>query len=168
MKKKFIECGKIVATQGIKGEVRIQPWCDAPDFLLDFDAFYLDEGGRELAVEYSRAQKNIVVVKFEGSESVEQAAAMRGKVIFLKREDVPLEPGECFVQDILGCTVIDVDTGADYGKIYDVRPTGANDVYYLKDDAGVERLVPAIPAVVLEKDIDAGIIKIRPLEGLFE
>ena len=56
----------------------------------------------------------------------------------------------------------------DYGQVYDVRATGANDVYYLRDAAGRERLVPAIADVVLVKDLDAGVITIRPLEGLFD
>lgn len=53
---------------------------------------------------------------------------------------------------MIGCTVRDADTGADYGQVYDVRATGANDVYYLRDAAGRERLVPAIADVVLAKD----------------
>ena len=79
-----------------------------------------------------------------------------------------VEEGEYLVQDLLGCRVVDADTGADYGQVYDVRPTGANDVYYLRDAQGRERLVPAIPQVVLELDIDGGVITIRPLEGLFD
>ena len=49
MDKKLIECGKIVSTQGIRGEVRIQPWCDSPDFLLQFKKIYLKdkENGKE-------------------------------------------------------------------------------------------------------------------------
>ena len=141
MRKQFLECGKIVTTQGIKGEVRVQPWCDSPDFLLGFDTLYLDGGRSSLEIERSRVQKNVVVFKFKGTETVEEA---------------------------VGCTVLDADTGRDYGKIYDVRPTGANDVYYLKDAAGVERLVPAIPDVVLSRDLDVGIVTIRPLEGLFD
>lgn len=168
MKKEFLECGKIVTTQGIKGEVRVQPWCDGPDFLLDFETFYFDEGKSTVAVEKARVQKNVVILKLAGADTVEAAAALRGKVIYVKRADVPMEEGECFVQDLLDCTVLDADTGANYGKVFDVQATGANNVYYLRDDAGVERLVPALPEVVISRDLDAGIIKIRPLEGLFD
>ncbi len=168
MRKQFLECGKIVTTQGIKGEVRVQPWCDSPDFLLGFDTLYLDSGRSPLVVERSRVQKNVVVFKFKGTETVEEAVTLRGKVLYLDRADVPMEDGEYFVQDLIGCTVLDADTGRDYGKIYDVCPTGANDVYYLKDEAGTERLVPAIPDVVLSRDLDAGVVTIRPLEGLFD
>lgn len=165
MKKEFLECGKIVAPQGIRGEVRVEAWCD-PDLLASLETVYMD--AKPLKVLNARVQKNMVMMLLEGSDTRDQALTLRGKMLFLHRDDVPLEEGECFVQDLIGCTVLDADTGADYGKIYDVRATGANDVYYLRDAAGKERLVPVIPDVVLEKDLDAEIVRIRPLEGLFD
>ena len=41
MNNKFLETGKIVSTHGIKGEVKVLPWADAPEFLLKFKTFYL-------------------------------------------------------------------------------------------------------------------------------
>lgn len=165
LKKEFLECGRIVAPHGVRGEVRIEPWCD-PGFLTEFHTLYME--GKPVRVTAARVQKNMNVLKLEGVDSREKAIALRGKILFLHRADARLEEGEYFVQDLIDCQVVDMDTGADYGKVYDVRPTGANDVYYLRDQQGKERLVPAIPEVVLEKDIDRGIIKIRPLEGLFD
>lgn len=165
MRKEFLECGKIVAPQGLRGEVRVEPWCD-PGFLAEFRVLYLN--GSPVKVEKARVQKNMVIIKLEGPETRDEALALRGKLLYLHRNDADLEEGEYFVQDLIGCAVVDADTGKDYGAVYDVRPTGANDVYYLRDPSGKERLVPAIPDVVLEKDIDGGIIKIRPLEGLFD
>lgn len=165
MKKEFLECGKIVAPQGLRGEVRVEPWCE-PDFLLDFDTLYLD--AKPISILGGRVQKNMTILTIAGIETREDALALRGKILHLHRADAHLEEGEHFIQDLLGCTVLDADTGADYGKIYDVRPTGANDVYYLRDESGKERLVPVIPQVVIKKDIDNGTILIRPLEGLFD
>ena len=168
MKKQFLECGKIVTTHGVRGEVRVLPWCDAPSFLEGFGTLWLDRGRTPLTVERARAHGNVVILKLAGVETVEAAAAYRNKVLYVSREDIPLEEGEYLVQDLIGCAVVDADTGRDYGKIYDVRPTGANDVYYLRDEAGTERLVPSIPSVVLERDVEGGVVKIRPLEGLFD
>ncbi len=168
MKKEFLECGKIVSTHGVRGEVRVQPWCDTPDFLEQFDTLWLDRGRTALRVQRARAHGNIVILKLEGVDTVEAAVAYRNQVLYLRRDQIPLEEGEYLVQDLLGCRVVDADTGADYGQVYDVRPTGANDVYYLRDSQGKERLVPAIPQVVLERDIEGGVITIRPLEGLFD
>ena len=168
MKKQFLECGKIVTTHGIKGEVKVQPWCDSPDFLLDFETLFLRRGETPLTVERARVQKNMVVLKIAGVDTPEAAAALRNQVLYIDRADAPVGEGEYFVQDLIDCEVFDADTGRSYGKVYDVRPTGANDVYYLRDEVGKERLVPAIPDVVLERDVDAGLIVIRPLEGLFD
>jgi hypothetical protein len=50
MKKKYLEVGKIVGTHGLKGEVRIEPWCDSPEFLARFRRLY-DKDGKETRVE---------------------------------------------------------------------------------------------------------------------
>ena len=168
MKKQFLECGKIVTTHGVRGEVRLQPWCDGPEFLLDFSRLYLDKGKTALEIERARAHKNMVILKIEGVETPEQAVALRGKVVYLDRNDVELEDGEVFVQDLIGCRVVDIDDGTEYGKVFDVIETGANGVYCLRNEQGKEWYVPVIPDVVIERDLDAEIIKIRPLEGLFD
>ena len=106
MKKQYLESGKIVTTHGVRGEVRVQPWCDTPGFLTQFACLYLDaRGSQARVVERARMHKNIVIVKFEGVENVEDAAGLRGKTVYIDRADVELEEGECFVQDLIGCTV---------------------------------------------------------------
>ena len=55
MPKQFLECGKIVTTHGVRGEVKVQPWCDGPEFLRQFTTFYLDAaGGRPVRVQSVR------------------------------------------------------------------------------------------------------------------
>ena len=65
----------------------------------------------------------------------------------------------------MGLKVVDIDDGHLYGELTQVSPTGANDVYHIRFADGKERLIPAIPQVVLEVDLDGGVMKIRPLEG---
>ena len=169
MQKQYLECGKIVSTHGVRGELRVQPWSDTPDFLLDFDEFYLDDGGKSSCrVVQARVQKNMLLLKIEGVDSIEQAIALRGKILYIDRDEVPMKEGEFFVQDLLGLSVVDADTGADYGKLSDVFVTGANDVYELTGDDGKKRLVPAIKDVVIETNPAQGIMRIRPLKGLFD
>ena len=115
----------------------------------------------------ARVHKNIAVIRFEGIEKVEQAELLRGKIVFIDRDDAHLPKGTNFIQDLLGLKVTDIDTGECYGEITDVLKTGANDVYQITRD-GKEYLIPVIPDVVIEKDIDGGEIKIRPLKGIFE
>ena len=166
--KRYLEIGKIVAVQGLKGEVRVEPWCDSGEFLCEFDTLYFDKGETPLEITRSRVQKNIVIMKIDGIDTPEQAQNIRNKILYMDREDVELDEGAYFVQDLIGLEVIDNDNGTDYGKLCEVSFTGANDVYHIKDKDGRIRLIPAIPDVVIDTDITNGIMKIHVLEGLFD
>ena len=169
IKKQYLECGKIVSTHGIRGEVRVQPWCDSPEFLLHFSTLYLKPGEMPLAVEQARVHKNMVILQLDGYNTIDRAVTLRGKILYINREDAPEdEAGAFFVQDLLGISVLDADTGRCWGTLTDVIATGANDVYEITDADGTKRLIPVIPQVVLHTDLEAGRMEIRPLEGLFE
>lgn len=168
MKKQFLEIGKIVATQGIRGEFRVQYYCDSAEVLCDFDTLYLDKGKTGVTVQRAYPHKNIVVMKLEGIDKIEQAQPLVGKLLYLNRDDAELEEGLYFIQDIIGLTVKDADTGEVYGKISEVYQNGASDVYSIRKDDGRELLFPCIDEVVISTDIDAGEMIIRPLPGLFD
>ena len=168
MKKQFLEIGKIVATQGIRGEFRVQYYCDSAEVLCDFDTLYLDKGKTKVTVQRAYPHKNIVVMKLEGIDKIEQAQPLVGKLLYLNRDDAELEEGLYFIQDIIGLTVKDADTGEVYGKISEVYQNGASDVYSIRKDDGRELLFPCIDEVVISTDIDAGEMLIRPLPGLFD
>jgi 16S rRNA processing protein RimM len=168
MKKRFLECGKIVSTHGVRGELKVMPWCDGPEFLAGFENLYLDAGAQSLRVESCRAQNSMALVKFAGVDTVESAVALRGRVLYIDRQDAPMETGDYFVQDLIGLKVVDADSGAEYGILNQVSPTGANDVYHILFPDGRERLIPAIRDVVISVDIEGGVMAIRPLKGLFD
>ena len=168
MIKQYLECGKVVTTHGIAGEVKVQPWCDSPDELLGLDILYLEGGKKAVQVERSREHKSMVLLKLEGINTVEQAATLRNRVLYLNRDDLLLGQDEYFIQDLLGVEVIDADTRTVYGTLSDVTRTGANDVYHLTCPDGSIKLVPAIPQVVIETNLQENVIRIRPLRGLFE
>ena len=166
MKKQFLEVGRIVGTHGIRGELRVDPWCDSPDFLSGFKKLYFDEGKTSLKSK-ARPHKSIVLLRLEGVETIDDAEKLRGKVLYIDRDDARLPEGKNFVQDLIGCRVVDADDASkEYGEIADVFKTGANDVYTVKNPSG-EFLVPVIDEVVVEKDIDGGVVRIRPMKGLF-
>ena len=166
--KRFLEIGKIVAVQGLKGEVRVEAWCDSREFLCEFDTLYFDKGATAVEVVRAHPHKNIVLMKIKGVDTVEQAQLLRNKILYMDRDEVELEEGCYFVQDLIGLEVIDNDDGTVYGKICEVTETGANDVYHIKGNDGKIRLIPAIPDVVIETDITNGKMLIHKLEGLFD
>ncbi|MGN1481420.1 ribosome maturation factor RimM [Porcipelethomonas sp.] len=165
--KEFIETGKIVNIHGLQGEVKIMPWSDDPEFLCEFDMLYCGKNKTPYEVESARIHKNMVLVRFKGIDTAEKANTMRNSVVYINRSDIELEEGTYFIQDLIGLTVKDADTGKEYGIVSDIFQTGANDVYEIK---GTEKnyLVPAIPDVIISTDISGGEILIRPLEGLFD
>ena len=117
MFKKFIETGKIVGTHGVRGELRIQPWADALDFLLDFKIFYLDaEGKTHLCVSSARIHGNLVLVKVTGVDSMESAEALRNKVIYIDRRDFSITDGSYLIQDLIGCKVYHTDRNYEKSK----------------------------------------------------
>lgn len=169
MKKQYLEIGKIVSVKGIKGEVRVNPWSDSPDFLLEFDEFYYENGTEKIIILNSRVQKNVVILKIEGIDTVEEAQKLRNKILYINREDIELDDGVYFIQDLIGVKVINKDDNSIiYGDIVDVSQTGANDVYHIKANNGQIFYIPAIPQVIISTDIDNGIMEIRPLRGLFD
>ncbi len=168
MKKNFLECGKLVAMHGIAGELRMQPWCE-PEDLIGVKRLFLDPDGLQpVRVIRARPHKNVVILKLADVDTPEQAALLRGKVLYVDRTAISLLPGEYFIQDLIGMRVVDADDGRFYGTLTDVLETGANNVYQVTFPDGKDRLVPAIEQVVIERDVDAGIMRIRPMEGLFD
>ncbi len=164
MEKELLEAGKIINTHALKGEVRIYPYCDSADFLCDVKKLYID--GTAFKVNAARVHKGQALIKFKGVNSIEEAEALLGKLVYFDKKDVALEEGQFFIDDIIGLTVEDVDTGEIYGKVTDVFTTGANDVFEVTGDRVL--LVPKIDQVVLSIDLKEEKILIRPLEGLFE
>ena len=168
MKKPYLEAGRIVSVTGLKGEVRVDPWTDSPEVLVGLKTLYFEEGARPVRVERAREQKNVAVLKLEGTDDVDAANGLRGKLLDVRREDFPLEEGSYFIQDLIWLRAVDADDPSiEYGILKEVSPTGANDVYHIVQE-GKTVLIPAIRQVIVETDPDQGIMRIRPLEGLFD
>lgn len=166
MVKKFLEGGKIVGTHGVRGEMRVECWCDSPQFLAQFKTLYLNEGQEKLKVK-SRAHKNMVLMKVPGVDTIEQADLFRGKVLYINRSDIKLDKGAYFVQDMIGLSVVDSNTDEVYGKVNDVLKTGSNDVYEMKGEDSKMYYIPAIPDIIDKVDVDGGTLYITPMKGLF-
>ena len=163
MKDRYLETGKIVNTHGIAGEVKILPWADGPEFLLDFDTLYID--GQPMEVRSSRVHKNCVLVKFAGINDVNDAMRLREKIVSIDREDVELEEGAFFLADLIGLEVRDADSGKVLGRIDEVLTPPASNVYVVKGGES-EHMIPAVEEFILETNIDEGYLLVRLIEGM--
>ena len=147
--------------------LRVQPWSDSPSFLTQFRFFYTDEtGSAKWEIEQIQPHGNVVLMKIHGVDSIEEAERLRGKVLYLDRQDVSLPEGRYFIDDLIGCTVYRPD-GSLLGNLTDVSQTGANDVWHISRD-GQEYLVPAIDEVIVSVDVETQKIILNPMKGIFD
>lgn len=162
MKKRYLEAGKIVNTHGIQGEVKLVPWCDVPEFLLNFDTFYLD--GQPLKIISAKVHKGNLLIQFEGVEDINAAMRLKNKIIFLDREDASLPPDRHFIADLIGLEVRDAADGHVLGTLEDVLALPAQPVYVVR--GAREYLIPAVDAFVLETNLEDGYMIVKLIEGM--
>ena len=158
MKLQFLEAGEIVTTHGVRGEMKVLPWADGPDFLVDFKRVRI--GGTEYKVESCRIQKTCNLLKVKGVDTMEAAQALRGKTVEVYREDAPKEL--IFVAELIGIHVY--ADGECIGKIVDVLDYPGNKVYVVRGEH--EYMIPAVKAFILSTDLDSGKMEVRVIEGM--
>jgi 16S rRNA processing protein RimM len=161
LKKQYLEAGRIVNTHGVRGEVRIEPWADEAAFLTRFKRFYIDE--KPVKVRSCRVHKTMCIASLEGIDDVNTAMTYKGKVISIDRADAKLPKGTVFIQDILGARVVD-ETGAELGVLEEIIPAPAASVYVVRGQR--EILIPDVPAFILDKDADNGVVTVKLIEGM--
>ena len=160
--KEFLEGGQIVTTHGIKGEVKIDSWCETPEILADIKTIYIDGAPRR--VHSARVHKNCVIAFLEGIDSVDAAMTLKGKVIQVARSAVKLPKGQVFMADLIGLKVLDVESGAELGTLADILTPSVQKVYVVRGER--EILIPAVDEFISEINVDGGYIKVRLIEGM--
>ena len=160
--KRFIEAGQVVNTHGIRGEVKIQPWSDTPDFLCGFDTIYL--GGDPYELLSARVHKSSLIACLKGVDDVNKAMLLKGKIVTVDRADVVLPEGRHFIVDLIGLEVRRDDTGEVIGKLVDILDLPSNQVYVVKGKE--EHMIPAVEEFILETNMEEGYIKVHLLEGM--
>ena len=158
MKLAFLEAGEIVTTHGVRGEVKVLPWADSPEFLCDFTRIRID--GRDYEMENCRIQKTCNLVKIKGIDTVEDAQRLRGKTVEVYREDAP--EGLIFVAELIGMGVF--CEGEQIGVIDDVLDYPGNKVYVVKGEHTY--MIPAVKEFILRTDMEAGVMEVKLLEGM--
>ena len=164
----YLPACKIVSTHGVRGEMKALPLCDGAAFLAKFKRLFTSADGagatRVLGV---RAQGNVILLRLDGVTDMDAARAQVGRTYYLAKADAKLPRGRYFIDDLLGCDVVDADTDRVYGQLTNVDRPAAQDIYTVTDGAGEEYMLPAVPEFVKKIDIDARKIFVTPIEGMF-
>lgn len=166
--KKKLEVGQIVNTFGIKGFVKVYPYVNDVTRFNNLKYVYAKSKKEEkkLEIEEEKYQKNMVLLKFKGVETVEEAEKLRNNYLEIDRSDaIPLEEGEFFIADLIGLKVF-LDTGEELGILEDIYNTGSKDIYVVKDKLGKSYLLPYIDEVIKKIDLDNSKIIVHIIEGL--
>ena len=156
----MLDAGELVGAHGVRGELKLLPWADSPEFLLDFSRLCID--GRWYDVERSRVQKTCVLVKLRGVDTVEDAARLVKKIAKIDRDDAPLPEGSHYITDLVGLRVL--SDGAPIGRITEVLSMPGNDVYVVRGKHSY--LIPVVREYVDEPDFAAGTVNVRLIEGM--
>ena len=158
MRVEILDAGEVVTTHGVRGEMKVLPWGDSPEFLTEFDRIQLD--GREYVVESCRIQKTCNLLKVKGIDTVEQAQSFRGKTVRIFRCDVSDEI--IFAAELIGVEVYEGD--CHLGKVTDVLDYPGNKVYVVSGEH--EYMIPAVSAFVLSTDIEKNRMQVKTIEGM--
>ena len=158
MKLQFLEAGEIVTTHGVRGEMKVLPWADGPEFLMEFDRVRIE--GTEYKVETCRIQKTCNLLKVKGIDTMEAAQAMHGKTVEVYRCDAP--EGMIFVAELIGMRVY--SDGQEIGKVTDVLDYPGNKVYVVKGQ--YEYMIPAVKAFVQNIDMEEETIHVNLIKGM--
>ena len=158
MKLKFIEAGEIVSTHGVRGEVKVLPWLDSPEDLLDFSRLRI--WGKDYAVDSCRVQKTCNLVKLRGVDTMEDAQALRGSTVEIYRSDV--DDSLIFAAELIDMEVYEGDVLV--GRIVDVLDYPGNKVYVVKGEH--EYMIPAVKQFVISTQLDENRMQVHLIEGM--
>ena len=168
MKKKYLECGKILGAHGVRGVMKVESWCDSPKILAAQKRVFLaekDGSYKEATIESACVSGEIILMKLLGFDNREFVQGMKNTTLYLLREDIPVKEGAIFLVDIIGLDVIDIDTGRVYGKVKDITDAPLYRLYVVETESG-EVLIPDIKEFIKETDVERGVF-IRPIPGFF-
>ena len=158
MKLEYIEAGEIVNTHGVRGEVKVLCWLDAPEMLCEFDRCRI--AGKDYEMESVRVQKTCNLVKLSGIDTMEAAQKLRGKVLELYREDIDDEV--IFAAELVGVEVY--ADGQCIGTIREVLDYPGNAVYVVRGEH--EYMIPAVKQFILSTDMENNVMQVRLIEGM--
>ena len=164
----LLKVGVITTTHGVRGEVKVFPTTDDAERFLELEYVLLDTGRelRRLDIKDVRFFKNLVILKFDGIDNINDIEKYKGKDLWIPREEAQeLGEDEYYIADLQGLNVV-LEDGTEFGTLRDVMETGANDVYIIDSNEHGEVLLPAIKECILDVDLEKNTMTVHLMKGL--
>jgi 16S rRNA processing protein RimM len=168
---RLVAIGEVVRPHGLGGDVRVRALTDQP---ARFDALERcvvweprTDARVERRVQRVRRQGEDVILKLDGVAGLEAARALTGRLLAVpESEAVPPPPGHVYPWQLEGCRV-QTEDGRTVGEVTGIERRPGQDLWVVSDGTR-EHLIPAVPEIVVDVDLGARRIVIRPPEGLLE
>ena len=164
----LLKVGVITTTHGVRGEVKVFPTTDDAERFLELEYVLLDTGRelRRLDIKNVLFFKNLVILKFDGIDNINDIEKYKGKDLWIPREEAQeLGEDEYYIADLQGLNVV-LEDGTEFGTLRDVMETGANDVYIIDSNEHGEVLLPAIKECILDVDLEKNTMTVHLMKGL--
>ena len=165
----YLIIGRVLRPHGVRGGLLVTVLTDYPERIASLDTVYVGENDYKPFDVAQVGQHNKGVILFlEGFDNRDDVEVFREKYVYVKLADaVPLEEGEYYIFQLVGIRVV-TDEGLELGHLVDLLETGANDVYVINDEDGKEILLPVIPDVIKNIDLQEKVMTVHLLDGLIE
>jgi 16S rRNA processing protein RimM len=162
----YLAVGFLRRAHGVRGEMIMDVHTDFPERLKSGKKLFVGDEHKTMSVSAVRPHAKGLLIKFKGIETPEAAGQLRNQWVYVKAADVPSLPeGQLYLHELFGFAVVD-EAGNSLGELVEIIETGANDVYVVRNDAGKDILLPAIPSVILEVNATNRMMRVHLLEGL--
>jgi 16S rRNA processing protein RimM len=162
----YLAIGFLRRPHGVQGEMIMDLHTDFPERIKSGRKVLIGEKRQPHTFDTVRPHADSLLVSFRGVDTPEDAGKFRNQWVYVKAAEVPpLPEGQHYQYELIGLDVVD-ENGAPLGKLIEILETGANDVYIVQDEAGKEILLPAIPSVILNRDMERRLLTVHLLEGL--
>ena len=164
----YLAVGFLRRPHGVQGEILMNVHTDIPNSLKPDAKVFVGEAHSPMIISGVRPHGQGMLVSFVGINNPEEAGRYRNTYVYIMTSDrPPLPEGEYYHFQLVGLQVLDEDEQL-LGDLTDILVTGANDVYVVTKADGRELLLPAIPAVILDVDLDAKQMHVHLLPGLID
>ncbi len=162
--------GKVLKPQANKGAIKGEIITSFPEHFEELEHLYMNDNNdwQAYSIDWVRVSNRFVFIKLKGIDSIAEAETLRGRYLYIDREQL-IEPGEdsFFIHDLIGLKVYDEDGGR-IGSLENVLTYASNDVYVIKSKSGREYLIPATKEVVKQIDLQNRTMTIHVIEGLLD
>lgn len=170
MNEELVAVAKITKSRGLRGELIADVLTDFPERFEELEtviALLPNGERRELKIEKFWFQKERVILKFAGFDSIETAETLRGAEICIpESEAVELDTDEYFDWELEDCEVETVE-GEKIGRVKEIMRTGGTEILVVQG-AEKDYLIPFAEAICPEVDVENKLIRVDLPEGLLE